>query len=87
MGVSVYTMLAGARPFNGRTDEDVVDMVMAGHLSFHEPQWTHISSECKQARRTPVLLHFRLTGVAPVAEAGPHKRWLCESGCVLLAVG
>jgi hypothetical protein len=52
MGVSVYTMLAGACPFNGRTDEDVVDMVMAGHLSFHEPQWTHISSECKQARRT-----------------------------------
>jgi hypothetical protein len=66
MGVSVYTMLAGACPFNGRTDEDVVDMVMAGHLSFHEPQWTHISSECKQARRTacaPALhAHWRGTG-------------------------
>lgn len=73
MGVSVYTMLAGARPFNGRTDEDVVDMVMAGHLSFHEPQWTHISSECKQWIKACVCIdpHRRLTA----KQAGMHV-WL-----------
>ena len=36
--------------------------------------------------RLCVLLHFMLAGAAPLVEPGPPKRWLCESGCVLLAV-
>ena len=48
VGVIMYILLTGEPPFNGATDQDVVDSIKVGQFSLEGEQWEHVSDEAKQ---------------------------------------
>ena len=47
VGVILYILLAGEPPFNGQTDEEIVDKIKIGEYTFEGPRWDEISAEAK----------------------------------------
>lgn len=47
IGVILYIMLCGYPPFQGATEEEILEKVSAGKYSFQSEEWNHISDEAK----------------------------------------
>ena len=43
-GVVSYILLCGCPPFQEEKQEDLFEQIMAGHVDFHETQWSHVST-------------------------------------------
>lgn len=48
LGVITYCMLSGYPPFNAEDNKTLFRKILHCDYEFHEPQWTHISSEAKK---------------------------------------
>lgn len=46
-GVILYILLCGYPPFNGSTDKQIVQAVLAGKFHIDEPEWAEVSTEAK----------------------------------------
>lgn len=46
-GVILYILLCGYPPFNGASDKQIIQAVLAGKYSIDEPEWTDVSKEAK----------------------------------------
>lgn len=46
-GVILYILLSGIPPFNGEEDEDILESVRSGQLTFDGEEWSQISYEAK----------------------------------------
>ena len=46
-GVILYILLAGYPPFNGQTDNQIIQAVLAGAYTLEEPEWDDVSDEAK----------------------------------------
>lgn len=47
VGIILYILLSGRPPFNGSTDEEIVEQIKVGQFDFDDPQWADISDEAK----------------------------------------
>ena len=47
VGVILYILLAGEPPFNGATDEEIVEKIKVGEYSFDGARWDEVSPEAK----------------------------------------
>ena len=47
VGVILYILLSGEPPFNGQTDEEIVEKIKIGEYTFDGPRWDEISAEAK----------------------------------------
>jgi len=47
VGVILYILLSGEPPFNGATDEDIVEKIKIGEYVFEGERWDEISAEAK----------------------------------------
>ena len=47
VGVILYILLSGEPPFNGPTDEEIVDKIKIGEYSFDGARWDEVSPEAK----------------------------------------
>jgi hypothetical protein len=47
VGVCAYTLLCGYEPFYGADDKELIKSNRTVDFAFHDPEWTHISAECK----------------------------------------
>lgn len=46
-GVILYILLCGYPPFNGASDKQIIQAVLAGKYSIDEPEWADVSKEAK----------------------------------------
>ncbi|OMJ80208.1 hypothetical protein SteCoe_19569 [Stentor coeruleus] len=46
-GVILYILLSGRPPFTGRTDEEIIDRIIRGTVSFDRPEWDSVSISAK----------------------------------------
>ena len=46
-GVILYILLAGYPPFNGQTDNQIIQAVLQGSYTLDEPEWDEVSEEAK----------------------------------------
>jgi len=46
-GVILYILLCGIPPFNGEEDEEILESVREGQLTFDGEEWNQISYEAK----------------------------------------
>lgn len=47
IGVILYILLSGEPPFNGSTDQQIVENIKGGEFSMSGPAWDDISNEAK----------------------------------------
>lgn len=47
IGVILYILLSGEPPFNGQTDEAIVERIRIGEYSFEGDRWAEVSEEAK----------------------------------------
>ena len=47
IGVILYILLVGYPPFNGKTEDKIIQKVKTGSYSLKEEEWNNISSEAK----------------------------------------
>jgi len=47
-GVILYILLCGFPPFNGETENDILNQVMKGKFSFDFPEWKSVSKKAKR---------------------------------------
>lgn len=47
IGVLMYLLLSGRCPFNGATEDAILDEVMAGKLDLTGPVWDKVSTDAK----------------------------------------
>ena len=47
VGVILYILLAGYPPFNGQSDTQIIQAVLAGDYTLDEPEWDDVSEEAK----------------------------------------
>ncbi|CAG9313942.1 unnamed protein product [Blepharisma stoltei] len=47
IGVIIYILLSGVPPFDGKTDDDIIEKVKKGNYSFAGAAWRNISREAK----------------------------------------
>lgn len=47
LGVMAYVLLTGVPPFDGETDEDIMERVKSGKFTFNVPEMAKVSSEAK----------------------------------------
>jgi calcium-dependent protein kinase len=50
-GCILYIMLCGYPPFNGESDDEILNNVMKGNLTFEDEDWSEISREAKDLIR------------------------------------
>lgn len=43
----MYILLSGEPPFNGATDQEVIELIKIGEYSMEGEQWEHVSDEAK----------------------------------------
>lgn len=43
-----YILLCGYPPFNGDTDEEIIEKIQIGKFTFPSEEWDFISSDAKQ---------------------------------------
>jgi calcium/calmodulin-dependent protein kinase (CaM kinase) II/calcium/calmodulin-dependent protein kinase I len=48
LGVILYIVLGGYRPFRGNSSEEVMKKIRYGEYEFHEQYWSHVSDEAKE---------------------------------------
>jgi serine/threonine protein kinase len=65
LGVIVYIVLGGYRPFRGKA-EDVMRQIRYGEYKFHEKYWGHVSDDAKNLIR-------RMLTVDPDARISAHE--------------
>jgi len=46
-GVILYILLCGYPPFNGGSDKQIIQAVLAGKYAIDEPEWADVSEEAK----------------------------------------
>lgn len=76
IGVIMYVMLSGYPPFNGRTDEDVLQKVKSGKFNFSSVEWTGVSKEAKDLITT-MLIMDRKKRVTAEQALGDH--WIRDN--------
>lgn len=47
VGVILYILLSGEPPFNGQTDEEIVEKIKIGEYNFDNERWNEVSDEAK----------------------------------------
>ncbi len=47
IGIILYILLSGEPPFNGQTDQEIVDRIREGEYSFEGERWAEISDQAK----------------------------------------
>jgi len=47
LGIILYIMLCGYPPFNGETDQDIINSITKGVLVFPEHEWSKVSGQAK----------------------------------------
>lgn len=73
IGVILYILLSGQRPFDGRTPEEIEKAILKGSFVIQGGVWEHRSYDCKQLIR--YLLQSDQTKRLSAKEALGHK-WL-----------
>lgn len=63
MGVILYLLLGGYRPFRGTTDDETMEATRYGEYRFHDRFWSEISQDAKDLirRMLVVIPHKRLS--------------------------
>ena len=56
-GVLLYTILAGRPPFQGRSNQEIIDSIKRGIFNFAGKEWRGISFEAKELIRHMLLLN------------------------------
>ena len=74
-GVITYILLSGMPPFNGQSDQDIMNKVRAGQFSFDDRVWQTISENAKSFIRS--LLTYDVSA-RPSAETALMHPWLTE---------
>lgn len=72
-GVVLYIMLSGHLPFDGKTNEEVIERIMHGNVNFDLPEFEHVSSEAKRLVRSMLTLGSRRR---PSAEEVLNDKWV-----------
>ncbi|OMJ79034.1 hypothetical protein SteCoe_21017 [Stentor coeruleus] len=75
-GVILYTLLSGRPPFTGENDEEVLQKISRGLVSFDRPIWASISSSAKSLLRKMLTKDpsFRIS-----AEGALHHDWIVQN--------
>ncbi len=47
-GVILYILLCGFPPFNGKTDDEIIEKIKAGNVKFDPKKWSNISEDAKE---------------------------------------
>lgn len=47
VGIILYILLAGEPPFNGNTDQEIVERIKEGDFVMDGPRWEEVSDEAK----------------------------------------
>eukprot|EP00829_Urostomides_striatus_P012444 TRINITY_DN3272_c0_g1_i7.p1 TRINITY_DN3272_c0_g1~~TRINITY_DN3272_c0_g1_i7.p1 ORF type:complete len:339 (+),score=95.15 TRINITY_DN3272_c0_g1_i7:619-1635(+) len=47
LGVIMYVLLSGTYPFNGETDEEIMEAIKLGEFNFDGPSWKKVSNNAK----------------------------------------
>ena len=55
----MYIMLCGYPPFNGETDQDIIEAVKKGKFSFPEDEWEDISESAKDLIKKCLMKSYR----------------------------
>ena len=74
-GVITFILLSGMPPFNGQSDQDIMNKVRAGTFSFDDRIWNTISENAKLFIRS--LLTYN-AAERPSAEVALQHPWLTE---------
>lgn len=74
-GVILYILLSGRPPFNGHKDSEIYKRIQKQRVNFDNPEWTHVSRQCKQfimklLNKNPLY--------RPSAEEAFQSRWVQE---------
>ena len=79
-GVTLYEILCGNTPFQGRTDRDTREAIVSGKVSFAEPEWRKVSSNAKKLIRQLLQPdpHKRISALAALQHA-----WFGSNGAPL----
>lgn len=72
-GVVLYEMLSGEKPFQGRSDREVIEKIKKGVVTFDSPIWKTISPDAKRFVRQLLQTdpHKRISALASL-----QHRWL-----------
>lgn len=84
LGVIVYIIISGSRPFSGSTTSEVLRAIRVGRPSFDSSVWRSVS---EQAVFFAKKLLQRSVGDRPSAQRALQDEWLCqqENACSLAA--
>lgn len=74
-GVICYILLSGIPPFNGANDQDIMNKVKKGVVSFSDPSWSSISDNAKDFIKK--LLTFDIE-TRPNAEDSIQHPWIVQ---------
>jgi calcium-dependent protein kinase len=75
-GVIMYILLCGYPPFNGETDNEILNKIKTGKYVFPEEEWDNISDEAKDL--ISKMLDFNPTSRYSASECLNHK-WLTDN--------
>lgn len=75
-GVILYILLSGHTPFSGKNDEEILQKISRGFVSFEKPEWASLSSSAqsllrKMLKKDPSL---RIS-----AEDALHHEWIVQN--------
>lgn len=73
VGVMTYIILSGIPPFNGSTDNEIMNAIKKGAFNFSPPIWKNMTSEAKDF--ITQLLTFDVK-TRPTAEAAIQHKWI-----------
>lgn len=74
----MYLMLAGAPPFAGKTDDEVLQKVKMGHVLFNAEAWNDVSEKARNLVR--MLLKMKPAQRLTADQALSHE-WIINQHC------
>jgi calcium-dependent protein kinase len=59
IGVLLYILLSGKAPFDGATDEEIINNIVKGEYQMTEPIWSEISSDATKLIGKMLTLDYK----------------------------
>lgn len=78
-GVILYILLAGYPPFNGQTDDQIIQAVLQGSFTLDEPEWDEVSDPAKDLVKK--LLTYNPVNRISAIDAMNHP-WISQNSTV-----